>query len=257
MLADLLNSKWFSLIYLLVLIGMVVAGVLLSHKLRAAETTDGKSLGLLGYIISFFSLLLAFTLSSSSDSNKARISFMQQHRGAIASLYRQSYLFDDSLRHSVKEYTIKALELKLAEANAPIQSSTQLYRKALLYNNTYLRSMQTFVRNNPQSDLGARSVIDEVEKIIDLGSQVHFSNQKRTPTAVMVLLLLSSWAIGFLMGLSGYLFRQRYYLGPIIFTSLTSLTVLIIQDMDNPHRGFVRPPYSLYQDLLEEIQASE
>lgn len=254
MIADLLNSKWFPEVYLLVLISMVIVGNLLSRKLRPTDSADRKSQGLLGFIISFFSLLLAFTLSSSSDSNKARINLIQQHRGAIASLYRESFLFDDSLRCSVKEYAIKVIALKLAEENSSFKSTNELYKEASLYNSSYLRSMSAFVRSNPQSQLGARSVIDEVEKIIELDAQVHFSNQKRTPTSVMLLLLLSSWTIGFLMGAAGHLFRERYYLGPIIFTSLTSLTVLIIQDMDNPRHGFVTPPYSIYRDLLEEIK---
>lgn len=256
MLAELMDSNWFPLIYLLVLICMVIVGIALSRKLRVAESEDWKSKSLLTAIISFFSLVLAFTLSSSSNSNKARISILQQHRGAIANLYRQSFLFDDSLHHSVKEYAIKAIEIKLSAVSLnSAQSTRELYRKSELFNNTYLRSMSEVVRTSSQSHTGARSITDEMSKIIDLDAQVHYNNQERTPTVVMLLLLIGSWTIGFLMGASGVLFRKRYYLGPIIFTTLTSFTVLIIQDMDNPHQGLVRPPYNIYQDLLDEIKA--
>ena len=256
MLAKLMDSNWFPLIYLLVLICMVLVGIGLSKKLRVAESEDWRSKSLATVIISFFSLVLAFTLSSSAESNKSRISILQQHRGAIANLYRQSFLFDDSLHRSVKEYAIHAIELKLAAVSLnSAQSTRELYRKSELFNNTYLRSVSELARTSSQSYTGARSITDEMSKIIDLDAQVHYRNQERTPAPVMLLLLICSWTIGFLMGMSGVLFRKRYYLGPIIFTSLTSLTVLIIQDMDNPHQGFVKPPYLIYQDLLDEIKA--
>jgi hypothetical protein len=256
MLAELMDSNWFPLIYLLVLIGMILFGIGLSQKLRVAESEEWKSNGLLSAIIGFFSLLLAFTLSSSSESNKARISILQQHRGAIANLYRQSFLFDDSLHRSVKEYAIKAVEMKLSiDTINSAQSIRELYRRSALFNNTYLRSISALARNDSQSHIGLTSITDEMNKIINLDAQVHYHNQERTPVGVMLLLLICSWTIGFLMGLGGVLFRKKYYLGPIIFTVLTSLTVLIIQDMDNPHQGFVRPPYSIYQDLLDELKA--
>jgi hypothetical protein len=256
MLSQLMDSNWFPLIYLLVLICMVITGIALSRKLRIEESEDWKSNGLLNAIIGFFSLLLAFTLSSSSDSNKERINFIQQHRGAIANLYRQSFLFDDSLRRSVKEYAINAIEIKLSAIHInSTQSIRELYRKSELFNITYLRSMSELARTNSQSHTGARSITDEMSKIIDLDAKVHYSNQERTPAVVMLLLTIGSWTIGFLMGMTSVLFRKRYYLGPIIFTVLTSLTVLIIQDMDNPHHGVVRPPYYIYQDLLDEIKA--
>jgi hypothetical protein len=258
MLAQLMDSNWFSLIYLLVLICMVIAGIGLSRKLRIEESEDWRSNGLLNAIIGFFSLLLAFTLSSSSNSNKERINFIQQHRGAIANLYRQSFLFDDSLRHSVKEYAINAIEIKLAAIHInSTQSISEQYRKSELFNISYLRSMSELAKNSSQSHTGAKSITDEMSKIIDLDAQVHYSNQKRTPAVVMLLLTIGSWTIGFLMGMTSVLFRKRYYLGPIIFTALTSLTVLIIQDMDNPHNGVVRPPYNIYQDLLDEIKQNE
>ena len=258
MLTRLMDSNWFPLIYLLVLTSMVVTGIVLSRRLRVGESEDLKSNTLLSAIIGFFSLLLAFTLSSSSDSSKARIRFMQQHRGAIASLFRQSYLFDDSLRGSVKDYAIKAIELKLeALNNNSPQSIREQDRRSALFNKTYLRSMSALVKNNAQSHTGARTITDEMSKIIDLDAMVHYSNQERTPAMVMMLLLIGSWTIGFLMGISGVLFRKRYYMGPIIFTSLTSLTVMIIQDMDNPHTGFTKPPYETYDLTLQEIKSEK
>src|SRR4030095_2122234 len=234
MLAELMDSNLFPLICLLVLICMVLVGIALSKKLRVAESEDWKSKSLVSAIIGFYLLLLAFTLSSYSESNKARISILQQHRGAIANLYRQSFLFDDSLHRSVKEYAIKAIEIKLSVDtinSAPYIK--ELHRKSAFFNNTYLRSISTLARNDSQSHLGLKSISDEMNKIINLDAQVHYRNQERTPAPVMLLLLICSWTIGFLMGMGGVLFRKKYYLGPIIFTVLTSLTVLIIQDMDN------------------------
>ncbi len=258
MLARLIDSNWFPVYYLLVLIGMVTFGVILSKGAGVTETADWKSSTLVNVIISFFSLLLAFTLSSSSESNKARISALQQHRGAIAGLYRQSFLFDDSLRRSAKDYAIKAIEIKLSALSInSSDASRELYKRSSVFNTTYLRSISAVVKDNVHPHIGARSITDEMNKIIDLDAQLHYRNQERTPAIVMLLLLIGSWTIGFLMGAMGVFFKKRHYLGPIIFTSLTSFTVLIIQDMDNPHQGVVKPPYEIYQDLLDEINEDE
>ena len=257
MLAQLMDSNWFPLIYLTVLICMVVTGVIVSKKFGVTESVQWSHT-LTSVIISFFSLLLAFTLSSSSDSNKARISALQQHRGAIANLYRQSFLFDDSLRRSVKDYAIKAIEIKLSALSVnSFQSTRELYKRSLVFNTTYLRSISALAKDDHHPHVGTRSIIDEMNKIIDLDAQLHYKNQERTPSVVMLLLLIGSWTIGFLMGATGVFFKKRYYIGPIIFTTLTSLTVMIIQDMDNPHRGVVKPPYEIYKDLLDEINQNE
>lgn len=256
MLAELMDANWFPYMYLTVLICTVLVGIGLSYKLRIAESNIWKSKSLVSAIIGFFSLLLAFTLSSSSNSDKSRTNFMQQHRGALANLYRQSFLFDDSLHRSVKDYILKAIDYKLAGVtNNSAGSIRELDRKASILNNTYMRSMSVIAKNNPAANSGARAIADAMNKIIDLDAQVHYSNQERTPAIVMMLLLLVSWAIGLFMGISGVLFKNKYYLGPIIYTCLTSLTVLIIQDMDNPHQGLVRPPYDIYMDLMTEIKA--
>jgi hypothetical protein len=255
MLVQLMDSDFFFLIYLLILIVMLLAGIALSRWLGIAPGEGESKNSLLNAIISFFSLLLAFTLSSSADSNKQRISFIQQHRGSIASLYRQSFLFDDSLRLSVKQYAINSIELKLAAMNThSADTINELDRRATLLNNTYLRAVSALTRDHPQSHTGARTIADEINKVIYLDAQVHYSNQQRTPSVVMLLLLIVSWTIAFAMGLFGTLYRKRHYLGPIIFTFLTSLTVLIIQDMDNPHQGIIRPPYDIYRGLLDEIK---
>lgn len=258
MLAQLIDSNWFPVYYLLVLICTVTVGVILSKRAGVTESEDWKGSTLTTVIISFFSLLLAFTLSSSSESNKARISALQQHRGAISNLYRQSFLFDDSLRRSVKDYAIKAIEIKLDALSANSSKATrELYRKSSVFNTTYLRSISALVKDNAHPHVGAKSITDEMNKIIDMDAQVHYRNQERTPAIVMLLLLIGSWTIGFLMGAMGVFFKRRHYLGPIIFTTLTSMTVLIIQDMDNPHRGIVKPPYEIYRDLLDEIKQDE
>lgn len=258
MLAQLIDSNWFPLIYLVVLICMVITGVVVSKKLGVTESADWKSHTLISVIISFFSLLLAFTLSSSADSNKARINALQQHKGAIAGLYRQSFLFDDSLRRSVKDYAMKAIEIKSSAISVNSTEATrEQYRRSSIFNTTYLRSISGLVKDDSRPHVGTRSIIDEMNKIIDLDELLHYRNQERTPAAVMLLLLIGSWTIGFLMGAIGVFFRKRYYMGPIIFTTLTALTVLIIQDMDNPHRGFVKPPYEIYKDLQDEINQDE
>ncbi len=253
MVSTLLDSRWFALIYLIILLFFVTGGILLSLKFNLLRETTGRSSPLFAPILSFFSLLLAFSLSSSAVSNKERASLIHQHADAIFDLNNMSLLFNDSIKSRVKQYTIHCIELKLEASRLHGAARSAIDVKSFWLNEKFLRWMLVMGKSSLVFHSEANLVADNVNKIMALDNKLHYSNQDRTPVVVMLLLLLCSWIIGFLLGLGYNIFRNLYYLGPLIFISLTSLTVLAIQDMDNPYSGIIKPPYDTYANMLRNI----
>jgi len=108
-----LDSIFFPAIFLAILICFIAIGYLLSKRLVGNRQENWHTAGLFSVIISFFTLVLAFTLSSSSNSNNERSRFLTEHSNTIANLYRSSLSFHDSIRKAVKDYTIEWLEVKI------------------------------------------------------------------------------------------------------------------------------------------------
>jgi len=253
MATELLDSKWFPLIYLAILIISIVIGIALSVKLGLHQQVDWRSAPLFAPILSFFSLLLAFTLSLSASSNKERANLIHQHADALSDLNQKSFLLNDTLRASVKEYVINCFTLKMQASKLHGAARQAMDVKSFWVNEKFLKKMVVFRKSGVRFQEEASIVADNVNKIMALDNQLHYSNQDRTPVIVMILLLLCSWAIGFLLGLGHAIFRKYYFMGPAIFMTLTSLTVMAIQDMDTPHTGIIKPPYDIYGTMLRNI----
>ncbi|WP_166647928.1 hypothetical protein [Hymenobacter sp. UV11] len=70
----------------------------------------------------------------------------------------------------------------------------------------------------------------------------------------MLLLLISSWAIGVLVGFTNSAQETRHYFVPVLFVIISALTVQAIRDLDNPKLGFIRPNYQNLEDLRRLIE---
>jgi hypothetical protein len=83
--------------------------------------------------------------------------------------------------------------------------------------------------------------------------RLHYSFQERTPSSIIGLLLITSWAIGVLVGFTNGWQPDRHYFVPILFVVISVLTVQSIRDLDDPEQGFIRPNYANLQDLQRSI----
>ena len=92
-----------------------------------------------------------------------------------------------------------------------------------------------------------------LHKLSAATSRLHYSYQEGTPNSIIALLLISSWAIGVLVGFSNSAQETRHFLVPALFVVISVLTVQAIRDLDNPGLGFIRPNYGNLQDLQRLI----
>ena len=98
-----------------------------------------------------------------------------------------------------------------------------------------------------------RRLLPAFNQLMASTSRLHYALAERTPTSI-VLLLISSWALGVLVGFTNSAQETRHYFVPVLFVIISVLTVQAIRDLDSPELGFIRPNYQNLQDLQYLIE---
>ena len=96
-------------------------------------------------------------------------------------------------------------------------------------------------------------LLPALHKLSAATSRLHYSYQEGTPYAIIALLLISSWAIGVLVGFTNSAQETRHYFVPLLFVVISVLPAQTIRDLDNPALSFIRPNDGNLQDLQRLI----
>jgi len=207
-----------------------------------------KPSGIENALITIFGLLLSFTLLSSNNSLKERTVLIHQSSDAVAELYRESELLPAAGPAIVRGLLLRFLALELAEHRPkPLPDPAHTHKIAVLYRQAW-QQLRDSVR--PEE---VRRLLPAFHRLSAATSRLHYSYQEGTPDSIIALLLISSCAIGVLVGFSNSAQETRHYFVPILFVIISVLTVQTIRDLDNPELGFIRPNYSNLQDLQRLI----
>ena len=79
------------------------------------------------------------------------------------------------------------------------------------------------------------------------------SYDERTPHIIILLLLVSSWLIGILVGFMNAFHERRHFLVPFIFVVLVSGSIQCIRDLDNPYEGIIQPNFNDFANQREAL----
>lgn len=109
------------------------------------------------------------------------------------------------------------------------------------------------MRAGPGSVSQQRYYVDKINAAITLDYRIQYSALERTPTVIIILLVVGSFLVGLLIGFTNGFSDHLQVLVPAIFFLLTTLTISAILDMDNPSFGIIRPSYNNYENMLQLI----
>ena len=245
---SLFDILWFTLAYPVSLLLAVALGYLIAEVNYRRRGRIWKPSGIENALITIFGLLLSFTLLSSNNTLKERTVLIHQSSDAVAELYRESELLPAAGPAIVRGLLLRFLALELAEHRPKPLPDPAHARKIAVLDRQAWQQLRAAVR--PED---VRRLLPALHKLSAATSRLHYSYQEGTPYSIIGLLLISSWAIGVLVGFSNSAQETRHYLVPVLFVVISVLTVQAIRDLDNPELGFIRPNYGNLQDLQRLI----
>ena len=252
---NLFDVLWFTLAYPVSLLLAVAVGYLVAEVNYRRPGRIWKPSGIESALITIFGLLLSFTLLSSNNSLRERTALIHQSSDAVGELYRESQLLP-ATGPAVRDLLRRFLALELAEHRpqaahdpAHVRKLENLYRQAW-------RQLAARGGSLPPTD-ELRRLLPAFNQLNAATSRLHYSNREGTPSSIIALLLISSWAIGVLVGFTNSAQETRHYFVPALFVIISVLTIQTIRDLDNPALGFIRPSYGNLQDLQRLIEQDQ
>ena len=250
---SLFDTLFFTLAYPLSLLLAVAVGYLFAEISYRRRGRIWKPSGIENALVTIFGLLLSFTLLSSNNSLKERTILIHQSSDAVAELYRESELLPSAGPVIVRGLLLRFLALELAEHGPkPLPDPAHARKIMVLYRQAW-QQLRDAIRASTLRPDDVRRLLPAFYKLNNATSRLHYSYQEGTPYPIIALLLISSWAIGVLVGFSNSAQESRHYFVPILFVIISVLTVQAIRDLDNPELGFIRPNYNNLQDLQRLI----
>jgi len=245
MIASIYHSVLFPILFTLVLLASIAGGYFYAHRRYLKRERAWRASGVENGIIGFYGLLLSFALLTAGNLNKERNTLIYQHVDGLGNLYRRSLLMPDSTQMWVKRSVARLINLKTESINSDRES---LARLQLETEAAYTEMWKELARRAFAED-DIAEITHELAMLHSIDLRIGYGFQERTPTLVMIVLLVGSWLVGILIGFTSGFNPEHSILVPLIFFILTDLTMLTITDLDNPVSGFIRPSYVKYLDL--------
>ncbi|QNE42359.1 hypothetical protein F1C16_22320 (plasmid) [Hymenobacter sp. NBH84] len=248
---------WFTLAYPVSLLLAVFIGYVVAEYNYRRRGFQWKPSGIESALITIFGLLLSFTLLSSNNSLKERTTFIHQSSDAVTELYRESQLLPPAERVAIRSFLLQFLSLEL-RAHRPGRTQVPEHSRQLaaLYRQSWQRFRGSMAATSTEA-VAVRRLLPAFNSLSSATSRLHYANQERTPYPIIVLLIISSWAIGVLVGFTNNAQESRHYFVPVLFVIISSLTIQAIRDLDNPSLGFIRPNYTNLSDLHQLLRQEQ
>jgi hypothetical protein len=220
-------------------------GYYLAKKREKRVGKPAKPSGIESSVISFFALLISFTLASASNFHKERLGLIHQQASCLAQLYRGSLDQPDSIRQSVNIFLLRHIAIQTESRNINENINDSMLQQVGSNNLLFLAEMKK--QGQLQNILPAfNALTSQTYKLI-------YAYDERIPPLVMFLLIITSLLIAVLIGFLNRSNEERHYLASFIYFLLVVLTVQAIRDLDNPNAGLVKPSYENLESVREMI----
>lgn len=249
----LIDSIYLTILYPITLVICIFIGYKISKKMYINKNRSWKASGIETSVISIFALLLSFTFLSSYNSMKSRVELMHETSDASENLRRTSLLSSDSLKLDTREYLIDYLDILHNFRPYYLQSEEKLKTEIEKVNKVYLAQLVAISRSGAAGKKEVENLIPYFNQLNANFYHIINSYDERTPHIIILLLLVSSWLIGILIGFMNAFHERRHFLVPFIFVVLVSGSIQCIRDLDNPYEGIIQPNFNDFANQREAL----
>lgn len=249
-----LNNLQLLVVLSLVIGAAVVSGILVGRWLTARDLDSREPVGVVqGALLGLVGLLLAFGMSMAVGRYENRRELVVQEANDIGTAHLRTDLLAEPQRTTSADLLAEYAQAAVDMARAVPE--TDDFRAAASEKEEIQAAIWAEAAAAVEADptgSGPKLYVEALNPMIDTHSTRVASLSNRVPTAVMVLLVVSS-AIA-LMVLTMYLALIGRGLATALVTGAVVLVILLVSfDLDRPERGFITVPATALEDVLEQV----
>ena len=240
-----LSSAAISLLVATIIFGASGAGILLGRALSRRKEGLKEPLGVMqAALVGFVALLLAFGLTMAVGRYETRRAAVVDEANTIGTTYLRAQTLDEPMRTRslalLRQYTDARITLSDSVPDSPpfdaaSKRSVELQNQLWMLAGDSLRDAPTFS--------APRLYVETLNEMIDAHTTRVAALDNRVPPPVLWLqLVASALALGVLgMFLAS---TERGVLMTLVAAGLVTVMLLVIIDLDRPHRGMIEVPDS-------------
>jgi hypothetical protein len=245
---DFFDSDLFTVLYPVVLTGMIIAGYFIAGKYYYRRQVAWKASGIENGILGLFGLLLSFTLLMSGNAQKERTNMVHQMGDGVAQMKIAADVLAPEDRTAVYGYLRSHIDLHLALYEKQIEKTSSLVNELNKLNENFW-PMLHYKNDSVEFNQDIHTLLPIYNQLNSASFKLTYSYSERIPPLIYLVLILSSWLLAVLVGFMNGFHEKRHYLVPLIYLVIVSLMMQAIRDIDNPYKGSVKPKYENLKNL--------
>ncbi len=238
-----LSTPALIVVVLAVVLGSALGGIALGRYLRDRGEGIREPLGVVqAALIGFVALILAFGLTMAVGRYDARRAAVVDEANTIGTTYLRAQTLVEPMRTKSMQLLKRYTDLRIGLSDAV--PDTAKFRRTSAASQSIQRRLWALAGEalnvSPQSS-APRLYVDTLNEMIDAQSTRLATLENRIPDAVLFLQVavsaLAFAILGMYLALLG-----RAVLPPLIGAVMVAVMLLVIFDLDRPHRGFINIP---------------
>lgn len=250
---SIIDSSWFNFLFATLLFLSMGSGILYAIRYKKKSKWEGS--GIENSVVGIFGLIISFTFLQAGNAHRERSANIHREADNVDMLYRYSRAMPDSFH----QFTQKTLVTFLSnQINYEQSNDAQFLYNAKKISDSYWFYLIKY--HGHASDLTNADQLNKIsvsfDQIQTSVSLLAYSYSERTPSFIMFLLVIVSLLIGYLVGFMNGMKLNIHYLVPIIYFVMITLTMAVINDLDNPRLGSIKPSYNHLKVTYENIKSN-
>jgi hypothetical protein len=252
MLDQLVNATFLYPLIIVLFVGAAEVGARCGRRLRGKSEKSEDMTTLTASALGLLALLLAFSLSHALSRYETRRSLIVDEANAIDSTAHLAAMLpthaQPAILNLLREYVAVRTSIGRPYDPAKLERDATISRELL----TKLWEQAVTV-SEPQS-LPAHRFINALEELTKVQERRLISMHYYVPNAVLLMLLgVAMVAIGF-TGYQAGLTPSHLHGGTLIMAVTIAVVIVLVVDLDQPARGFIRVPTQALVDVAKDIQ---
>jgi hypothetical protein len=223
------------------------------RRAKAGEEDHNQESYLVGSMLGFLALLMAFSFSMALDRYEERRNLVIQEANAIGTAYLRTQLLDEPHRGRLSGLLVAYTDNRIALGtgnHAGLDRQLAMNDRLL----TDIWAAVTAARESANAHGITTAVLMTFNEVIDLDTERKVARQVRVPAPVLMLLysflIMTAAVVGYVLD------ERRARLGAFVLFVLLSMYVSIIADLNRPASGNIResqePMLMLQQSLKSQ-----